>query len=229
MAQTVRAGSKQVTRRSRLPWVLWLLAMVIGAVWFVMFHSSWFLATEIKISGTTRIDPKKIQNIAKDSLGQPLAALSGDTVRTKLSKLPEVKESRVERGWPHTILITVVERQPVALADTGKGFQLVDDLGAAAGPILTSAPSQFVVVTGTPGTSAMLSAVQVIGGLPKTWKVQSMSAATQDSVVVRLLGGVVVTFGSGDRVADKVKVAEALIANKYLSINVSSPDAPTVR
>jgi hypothetical protein len=41
--------------------------------------------------------------------------------------------------------------------------------------------------------------------------------------------GAVVTLGSGERAADKVEVAQALIEKGYTVINVSAPDAPTVK
>jgi hypothetical protein len=41
--------------------------------------------------------------------------------------------------------------------------------------------------------------------------------------------GVVITFGSGERASDKVEVAQALMEKGYTVINVSAPDAPTIK
>ncbi|MEI6405250.1 MAG: FtsQ-type POTRA domain-containing protein [Actinomycetes bacterium] len=229
MSQTVRAGTKQVARRSRLPWIAWLVGVLTVAAWFVLFHSSWFLVANVKVFGATRLDSAVVSKQAQLEIGQPLISIQSNEIEKALRKIPEVKSVRVERGWPHTILITVIERYPVAVASTSKGFQLVDDLGSAAGPIVATAPKQLLVIQGRPNTPAMLSAVQIVAALPTQWKVQSMVASTQDLVVVRIAGGVEVTFGSGERALDKVKVAQALMANNYTAINVSAPDAPTVR
>ena len=40
-----------------------------------------------------------------------------------------LKVALVERGWPHTLLITITERIPVAVAATAGGFNLIDDEG----------------------------------------------------------------------------------------------------
>jgi cell division protein FtsQ len=75
----------------------------------------------------------------------------------------------------------------------------------------------------------MTNAIQVLAAIPSEWKLMGLSAPTQDSVVAKLKNGVVVTFGSGERAADKVEVAQALMEKDYKRIDVSAPDAPTVK
>jgi hypothetical protein len=75
----------------------------------------------------------------------------------------------------------------------------------------------------------MTSAIQALASIPAEWAITGLSAATQDSVVANLGNGVVVTLGSGERAAEKVEVAQALIEKGFTVINVSAPDAPTVK
>jgi hypothetical protein len=75
----------------------------------------------------------------------------------------------------------------------------------------------------------MTNAIQILAAIPADWAVSGLSAPTQDSVVATLGSGVVVTMGSGERAVDKVEVAKVLIEKGYTNINVSAPDAPTVK
>lgn len=229
MGQTVRSGTVPVRRRSRLPWVVWLAAVVAAAGWWALYRSEWFVVDSVRVAGNSRVSTQDIVRVAAVPAGVPLASVDTDTIQAALGELPQVQQVRVERGWPHTVVITVTERTPVAVAHTGSGYILVDSGGTAAGAAAAQPPHGMVVIDGKPGSTAMAAAVAVLAGLPPAWTVQGITAPTQDSVQVRLSGGVTVDFGSGQDVAKKVAVATALIANHYVTINVSAPDAPTVK
>lgn len=228
MSQTVRSGVTKPKRQSKRPWILWLLCVLAAAAYWFVYHSTYFTATTVKVQGNQRIAAEIISSYATVALNQPLAKLPDTEIQNALAGIPEVKSALVERGWPHTVLITVIERAPIAVANDGVQLVLVDDAGIAASGAIPAAPEGMLIVTGTPSSTAMQAAVTVIASLPKDWKVTGVDAPTQDSVTVHLKGDVNVTFGSGANVDQKVKVAAALIANKYTAINVSSPDAPTV-
>lgn len=228
MSQTIRSGVATPKRHSKRPWILWILFVLAGAGYWFIFHSQYFIATTVKVQGNQRVAAEQISAIAAVALNQPLIKLPSEDISTVISTIAEVKSVSVERGWPHTVLITVTERQPIAVANDGTQLVLVDDAGIAASGAIPEVPKGMLVVAGAPSTTAMQAAVAVIAGLPKDWKVTGIDAPTQDSVTVHLDGGINVTFGSGADIDQKVKVAAALMANKYTAINVSSPDAPTV-
>ena len=228
MSQTVRSGVAAPKRHSKRPWILWLLCVLAGVFYWLIFHSQYFIATTVKVQGNKRVATEQISSAATVALNQPLIKLPSQDISKVISGIAEVKSVSVERGWPHTVLITVTERKPIAVANDGTQLVLVDDAGIAASGAIPEVPKGMLVVTGAPSTTAMHAAVTVIAGLPKDWKVTGVDAPTQDSVTVHLDGGVNITFGSGVDIDQKVKVAAALMANKYTAINVSSPDAPTV-
>jgi hypothetical protein len=47
--------------------------------------------------------------------------------------------------------------------------------------------------------------------------------------VANLASGAVVTFGTGEFAEQKVKVAQALLKQNFLTVNVSAPDAPSAK
>jgi cell division protein FtsQ len=149
-------------------------------------------------------------------------------ISEQLQALPEIKVATVERGWPHAILITVTERTPIAVAATVSGYNLIDADGLNAG-VVAAPPAGLLVIAAEPDSPAMTNAIQALAAIPAEWAITGLSAPTQDSVVATLGNGAVITLGSGERAADKVEVAQALMEKGFTVINVSAPDAPTVK
>lgn len=229
MRQTVRAGSAPERHRSRWPWLLWLVAVSSGALWWALYQSTWFTVDSVRVTGNTRVSAQDVAARAAVTAGVPLISVDIDTITSEVATFPQVAAVRVERAWPHTVLITVVEREPVAVARNAAGFTVVDDTGTAAAAPTAAPPKGMVVIEGKPGSAAMAAAVAVLAAVPGEWHVTGLVAPTQDSVEVHLRGGATVRFGSGQDAAKKVLVASALLANGYTQVNVSAPDTPTVK
>jgi cell division protein FtsQ len=228
MSQTVRSAAPKNKRKSKGPWLVWLLVILSVVTWWSLYQSQWFTAQEVTISGNSRLTVEQISAAAAIPIGNSLMSIDPAAISDQLQSLPEIKVAKVERGWPHAILISITERTPIAVAATANGFNLIDAEGSNAGTVATP-PSGLLVISAQPDSPAMTNAIQVLATIPADWAITGLSAPTQDSVVVTLGTGVVVTMGSGERAVDKVEVAKALIEKGYKIINVSAPDAPTVK
>jgi len=225
---TIRTGEVVRKRRSRMPWLLWLLGIALMVLWWTLYQSSLFLVEDIKVVGNHRLDSGKVIQMANVHLGEPLISVNPKAVSKDLSKIAQIKSAQVERGWPHSVLITVTERSPVAVVKSGAGFNLIDDAGMLAGRI-GKKPKKMYVIDATPSTPAMLAAVQIALVLPTRWKVVTISNTNSKGVIVELDKGQTIIFGTGDQPRLKVKVANSLLLNKYKNINVSAPLSPTVQ
>lgn len=228
MSQTVRSATPKRKRMSKGPWIIWLLVVLVAATWWSLYQSKWFVVQEVKVSGNSRLAGEKITEVAAVPIGNSLMSIDTNGVSEQLMTLPEIKEVTVERGWPHSILIVVKERTPIAVAATSSGYNLIDSEGLNAGKV-SSPLAGLLVISAQPDSPAMTNAIQALAAIPAKWKITSLSAPTQDSVTAKLKNGVVVTFGSGERALDKVEVAQALMEKGYKVIDVSAPDAPTVK
>ena len=78
------------------------------------------------------------QHYAKDAdiiqsmdlqIGDPLMHIDIQDIKTKLEALPWIRYAIVERIYPHTLRIRVVERKPVALWQYENQVQLIDSTG----------------------------------------------------------------------------------------------------
>ena len=231
MTQTVRAARQEDVRRSRLPWFLWVIGVLVFITWWVLYQSRWFLIEDVKVTGTKRLTVSAVLKQAHVKVGQPLVAADPHKVHKRIMDLPVVRQATVERGWPHSLLIHISERQPVAAVPMHGAYIWVDEQGHVAGRSKVRPPNK-IVVRAKPETKAIRAALDVYAGLPLKWKPLSVAAKTQDSVSVQMRRDTWITFGSSQDVDLKVKVAGALLAKfpkGNMLINVSAPYNPTVR
>jgi cell division protein FtsQ len=228
MSQTVRSATPKKKRKSKGPWLVWLLVILAVVAWWSLYQSKWFIAQEVTITGNSRLSVEQISAVAAVPIGNSLMSINPEVISEQIQALPEIKIATVERGWPDAILITVTERTPIAVAATVSGYKLIDADGLNAG-VVTAPPGGLLVIAAEPDSQAMTNAIQVLTAIPAEWGITGLSAPTQDSVMATLGNGVVITFGSGERASDKVEVAQALMEKGYTVINVSAPDAPTIK
>ena len=228
MAKTIKSAQKKERKHSKAPWFIWLIGVIVIALWWSLYQSRWFITEQVTINGLSRLTAEQVASAAAVPLNEPLVSQDVQGITERLSAIPEIKVALVERGWPHTLLITITERIPVAVAATAGGFNLIDDEGKNAGSVAAPPPG-LLVIAATPDSPAMAEAIKVVAAIPAEWQVTGLSAASQDSVVANLASGAVVTFGTGEFADQKVKVAQALMKQNFLSINVSAPDAPSAK
>ncbi|MDP4589219.1 MAG: FtsQ-type POTRA domain-containing protein [Candidatus Nanopelagicales bacterium] len=227
MSQTVRSANPKNVRKSKAPWLIWLLLALAVSGWWSLYQSKWFIAQGVTVTGNSRLTVDQISLVAAVPIGNSLMSINTAAITAQLTALPEIKVATVERGWPHTILIKVTERTPIAVAATMSGFNLIDSEGHNAG-VVAAPPAGLLVISAEPDSKAMLGAIDTLAAIPSQWQLIGLAAATQDNIVATLSSGAVITFGSGERAADKVEVAQALMDKGYSVINVSAPDAATV-
>ncbi|MCF8554197.1 MAG: FtsQ-type POTRA domain-containing protein [Candidatus Nanopelagicales bacterium] len=227
MPQPARPASKQSTRKPKIPRVIWLILVIAVFVWWSLYLSKWFIAQEISVTGNERLTIEQISTLAEVPIGNSLMSIDTAAMAAQLMSMPEIEVATVERGWPHTILIKVTERTPIAVAATASGFNLIDSQGHNAG-VVAAPPAGLLIISAQPDSNAMLGAIKTLAAIPAQWQLIGLSAPTQDSIVATLGSGAVITFGSSERAADKVEVAQALMEKGYSVINVSAPDAATV-
>lgn len=227
MPQPARPAKKQSTRKPKIPWSIWLLLVTAVFVWWSLYQSKWLIAQDVSVTGNERLTIEQISTLAEVPIGNSLMSIDIAAMASQLMTMPEIKVATVERGWPHTILIKVTERTPIAVAATVSGFNLIDSQGHNAG-VVAAPPAGLLIISAQPDSIAMLGAIKTLAAIPVQWQLIGLSAATQDSIVATLGSGAVITFGSSERAADKVEVAQALMEKGYSVINVSAPDAATV-
>jgi len=104
-------------------------AVVVGGVLItaaaaITLYTPWlglFGLHEIIVSGNQRISAEEIGRAADLRSGQPILSISRASVAERVGALPWIKETLLERVFPHAVRIRVVERLPIAWTETGDG------------------------------------------------------------------------------------------------------------
>lgn len=216
-----RAEVKRFTRRARTRrlaiasvagLVLTLFGLVLAAV-----YSPLLALREIVIDGTSRVDAVEVQTVLEEHMGTPLALLDFGRIETQLGAFPLIRSYVTETLPPGTLLIHVVERQPVASILQGSQYVLVDPAGITIQESAARIPGvPLIDLAGDDTSSATFdSVVEVLLALPPALlaQVDTVTASTQDDVRMTFAGvGQQVAWGSADDSAAKATLLAALIA-----------------
>jgi len=117
-------------RRRALAIVIALPILVTGA-YFAARDTSTFALHTIQVSGGTPALQARVRAVLAPLAGRSLMALNGRAVDRKVDALPDVVSARYDRAFPHTLRVTIVPEQPVAVLRKGKETWLVSARGRA--------------------------------------------------------------------------------------------------
>lgn len=234
-----------IVRRRRIALlvvVLVLLGGLAGGVAFLLYGSGLADVETVTVDGALAVPQDQVLAAAAVPTGGPLAGVDTSGAEQRVAALPGIASVTVGRDWPHTVVITVVERVAVALADTPKGLMLVDRTGVPyeqAPEVPPVLPHLNVSITGTiaPGDIQTTAGLGVLAALPDAVRSQVLTitviapAATGGlpTVELALSDDRRVVWGSAENSQRKAAVLTALLTEKGSVFDVASPDLPTIR
>jgi cell division protein FtsQ len=235
---TARSRRRFARRQWRRRWLAWryvvvlvLLLALVGTGGYAVWFSSWLAVEKVDVSGAQTIAVDEVRARALIEDGTPLARVDVPRVEARVRSLAIVKEVRVSRQWPDTMLIEIVERVAIAVVEIGGRLRGMDADGVVFRDYNRAPPGLPRVQTDI-GTSAeaLGEAAQVISALPDslTLVVAYVQVATVDEISLFLKDGRQVVWGSAADSETKAQVAIDLLqtvdAETY---DVSVPTQPT--
>lgn len=122
------SGAAQKQSIVRVTSVLVVAALFVWALPKALRGLDYFHIQTVQLEGARFLTPTSV--IA--ALGADTAASvfdDGDRFVAKVESIPLVASARVRRRLPGTLVVTIVERTPVALTPTANGFRGVDSAG----------------------------------------------------------------------------------------------------
>lgn len=239
-----RVEVRRFTRRSRhrratLVSLGAVVLLLVASVAVAVFSPLLSLQT-IRVEGTERVDASAVQTALDGQLGTPLAMIDFDEVTRELAAFPLIASYVTETAPPHTLVVRIQERQPVATVAAGEGFELVDPAGVVVQEL--DARQEGVPLVDVGGAAldgpAYRSVAEVLLALPVTLRstVDTVTASTADDVTLQLTSGERVVWGSADESAKKAQVLAGLIADQArrdpgasVEYDVSAPDNGIIR
>jgi cell division protein FtsQ len=127
-----------------------------------------FVVRTIELRGTERLNEDKVYQLA---LGQqrPMPLVDLDELRGQLMELSWVKDARVSRRLPDSLVIDIVERKPHAVLRKPGRYVLIDATGRELEPISAANAKAYLIVEGpgaakqVPALAQLLKAAPAIG------------------------------------------------------------------
>jgi cell division protein FtsQ len=112
-----------------------------------------FRVRSVDVKGVHRMDSKPVFAIAADQKSMAMPLVDVAEIRARLLQYGWVKDARVSRRLPDTLVIDIVERKPAALWQDDKKLSLIDEEGVVLDRVPISAMPDLPLVIG-PGANA---------------------------------------------------------------------------
>lgn len=135
-----------------------------------------FRVKSVAVQGTRRMDPKPIYRIALDQRTTALPLVDVAAIRQRLLDFGWVKDARVSRRYPDTLVINIVERAPAALWQDGNRLSLIDSEGHVLDKVAVTRMPDLPLLVGT-GANGHARALDALLGKAPTIKAQLVSAS----------------------------------------------------
>lgn len=107
-----------------------------------------FEVEKVEVRGVERMDELPVYNIALGQVDRSMLALDLPRVRAEMLKLGWIKDARISRRLPDTLVVDIVERDPVAIWQHGGQLQLIDVSGVVLQSVSPGAMPDLPLVVG---------------------------------------------------------------------------------
>ncbi len=116
--------------------------------WAQMVGRAGFQVRKVEVVGAERIDRLKVYDIALAQKDRSMAALDLAAVRGDLMKYGWIKDARVSRRLPDTLVVDIVERTPAAIWQHSGRLSLIDEKGVVLEPVTIATMPDLPLVIG---------------------------------------------------------------------------------
>lgn len=116
--------------------------------WAQVVGRAGFQVKKVEVVGADRIDRLKVYDIALAQKDRSMAAVDLDSVRGDLMKYGWIKDARVSRRLPDTLVVDIVERTPAAIWQHNNRLSLIDEKGVVLEPVTVATMPDLPLVIG---------------------------------------------------------------------------------
>lgn len=227
-------------RRRRLVALALLIPIVIATAGWAVTYTPLFDAKHVRVEGAVSLRPDDVRSLAQVGPTTNVFHLQPDAVTARLLADPWIASATVAKDLPNTVVLTVVERRPVAVIDVaGERSVLASD-----GTVLpaSTAPEQTIgglpavrAGLGSPDDAQRAAAAAMLSALDPVveQRVTGLSVGQDLSETLTLRDGVTVDAGTPGDEAAKATALRAVLrwaisgGHSLATVDISAPDAPS--
>ena len=134
-----------------------------------------FRVKSVDVQGLRQMDPSPVYAIALDQQTTAMPLVDVSAIRERLLKFGWVKDARVSRRLPDTLVIDIVEREPAALWQDKQQLSLIDSEGVVLDRVPVDKMPDLPLLIG-PGANSQAQALNALLADVPTLKPQLASA-----------------------------------------------------
>lgn len=107
---------------------LWglLTVCVLAAVGVVAWYTPVLSVRTVRIEGAVSVPEQQVRDLLEIPSGRSMLRTDTTAIARRVVSIPKVRTARVQRVFPSTVRVTVVERVPVVFYDSPEGAHLLD-------------------------------------------------------------------------------------------------------
>ena len=120
----------------------------VNEEWAQAVSRAGFQVKKVEVVGADRIDRLKVYDIALAQKERSMAAVDLDDVRSDLMRYGWIKDARVSRRLPDTLVVDIVERTPAAIWQHNNRLSLIDEKGVVLEPVTVATMPDLPLVIG---------------------------------------------------------------------------------
>jgi len=196
-----------------------------------------FRVKSVDIQGLKQMDPRPVYDIALDQKTTAMPLVDVSAIRRRLLDYGWVKDARVSRRFPDTLVIDIVERKPAALWQNDQGLSLIDAEGVVLDRVPVSQMPDLPLLVGK-GANAQAVPLQHLLDKVPSLKAQLVSAKWigQRRWDLSFQSGETVLLPEGEAQADtalakfaKMDKSAGLLGRGFVQFDLRKPGQMTVR
>ncbi|MGQ4600476.1 FtsQ-type POTRA domain-containing protein [Nocardia sp. R6R-6] len=213
---------------------LWglLTVCVLATVGAVAWYTPMLSVRTVRVEGAVAVPEQQVRDLLEIPSGRSILRIDTTAVARRVVTIPKVRTARVQRVFPSTVRVTLVERVPVLFYDSPDGAHLLDAEGVefAVEPTPIGVPK---LTTDHPGSADPVTgaAVSVLAIAPPALAVQvdEVVARSISDISLKLKDGRTVLWGGTADSERKSAVVVPLLTRPGTVFDVSSPNLVTVK
>ena len=196
-----------------------------------------FTLRRIEITGAHRVSRLAIYNTAfnQDSMAMPLIDLAA--TRARLMQFGWIREARVSRRLPDTLVIDVIERQPVAIWQNNQQLSLIDADGVVLEPVRIEAMPDLPLLIGPAANRHIADLGALLAVAPRLRpQIHDATWIGQRRWDIRFQSGETLTLPEGDEEARRaiqrfalMDQQDSLLGRGFVRIDMRDPRRAYIR
>ena len=191
-----------------------------------------FEVRRVEVRGTQHLNELKVYERVLSQRNRAMTQVDLAALRTDLLQLSWVKDARVSRQLPDTLVVDIVERKPHAVLRSGDHLVLIDETGVALDAVSEAAAKDMLVLSGA-GVAGQVAALSTLLEAAPALKPQVAEAEWVGNRRWNLLfkTGQVLALPEGERSAADALVSFArldgtnrLLGGRVTAFDMRAPD-----